>query len=171
MSKRTIAVQLREHMPDLRRYALVLTRNHDEAEDLVQDCLGKAIAAADTWRPDTNLKSWLFRILYTTHISALRKARVRSEAQADLPDPVVEANQTSRVELQQVLRALDALPEPQRRAIELVALQEMSYAEAAQTLGIPAGTFMSRLARGREALRTRLEGLRSPNLRLVRRAA
>jgi RNA polymerase sigma-70 factor (ECF subfamily) len=174
-----IADRLREHVAGLRRYALVLTRDRDRAEDLVQDCLAKAIAAADTWQPGTDLRVWLFRILHNTHVSELRKQRVRREAAPEIPDPVVEADATKRVELQQVLDALDRLPEDQRRAIVLVALEGMSYADAAKALGVPPGTLYSRLGRGREALRRAMNGARddqptattsrkpAPDLRLV----
>jgi RNA polymerase sigma factor (sigma-70 family) len=163
-----IAERLHEQIAALRRYALVLTRNRDDAEDLVQECLTKAIAAAHTWKPEHDLRVWLFRILHNTHVSDLRKRQVRQNARLDLPDPVVEADQARRVEVQQVLDALERLPDAQRQPIVLVALEEMSYADAAKALGVPLGTLYSRLGRGREALRRIVDGARTKApLRLV----
>jgi RNA polymerase sigma-70 factor (ECF subfamily) len=162
-----LADRLHEQIQALRRYALVLTRNADDAEDLVQETLTKAIAAAHTWRPDSDLRPWLFRILHNTHVSNLRRQRVRSEAAADLPDPVAPESQHKQIELQQVLDALEEIPEAQRRPIILVALEDMSYAEAAKTLDLPLGTFMSRLGRGREALRKLVSGVKRAKLSLI----
>ena len=160
---------LHSHVASLRRYALVLTRDATAADDLVQETLVKAIAKADTFQPGTNLRPWLFRILHNTHISEIRRAKTRSDASADLPDPVARDCQHTQLELKQVLDALDRLPEAQRRPIILVALREMSYAEAARTLDVPLGTFMSRLGRGREALRRIVQGVSSGNLALLKR--
>lgn len=167
MARPDVVDQLPDHIASLRRYALVLTRDREDAEDLVQECLTRAIAAADTWRPGSDLRVWLFRILHNVHMSDLRKKKVRREATLVLPDSV-DAPQQAHVELQQVLNALDALPEDQRRPIILVALREMSYAEAADTLDVPLGTFMSRLGRGRAAIRRMMEGLKgAAKFRLV----
>ncbi len=162
-----LAERLHDHVAGLRRYALVLTRNRDLAEDLVQECLTKAIAAADTWKPGTDLRVWLFRILHNTHVSEQRKRHVRRTAALTPADEAVESDPTARVELQQVLDALDQLPEAQRRPIVMVAVEGMSYAEAAKALDVPLGTFYSRLGRGREALRRIMDGTERPRLRLV----
>lgn len=167
MSASGLAEEVHRHVQGLRRYAMVLTRDPHDAEDLVQDTLTRAIAAADSWKPGSDLRVWLFRILHNAHISNLRKARVRREARMELPEPVAEENQAKRIELQQVLEALERIPEPQRRPIVLVALEEMSYADAAKALGVPLGTFMSRLGRGRQALRRMLGELKTTKLRLV----
>ena len=144
---------IRTHIASLRRYALVLTRESGDAEDLVQETLMKAIAKADTLDPSSCLRPWLFRIMHNTHVSGLRRAQVRKAADPDLPEPISPERQHRQLELKQVLDRLDELPEAQRRPIILVALEDMSYAEAAQSLDVPLGTFMSRLGRGREALR------------------
>ncbi|ACI97710.1 sigma-70 family RNA polymerase sigma factor [Rhodospirillum centenum] len=160
--------QLAEQIAALRRYALVLTRSRTEAEDLVQDCLAKALSCADQWQPGTDLRAWLFRILYTCHVSLLRKQQVRARAQqGEVPETSADPEQPRRLEVKRVLSALDRLPAAQREAIVLVALEDMKYEDAARRLGIPVGTLMSRLARGREALRRLMdEGVR-PRLRLV----
>lgn len=159
--------RLNDYVTSLRRYALVLTRDRDQAEDLVQETLTKAIAAADSWQPGSDLRVWLFRILHNTHVSERRRARVRDDARLMLPEPTEAADPTKRIELQQVLDALQQLPEAQRLPIVLVALNEMSYAEAAKTLDVPLGTFYSRLGRGREALRRIVGGIKSARLKLV----
>lgn len=154
----SIAADLSQHVKSLRRYALVLTRDHVSADDLVQETLKRALARADTWQPGSDLRPWLFRIMHNAHVSDLRRARTRTEAASDLPEPVSPETQLDRLELRQVLQALETLPEAQRRPIVLIALREMSYAEAASSLDVPLGTFMSRLGRGREALRRLIGG-------------
>jgi RNA polymerase sigma-70 factor (ECF subfamily) len=162
--------ELIEQMAPLRRYALALTRNPMEAEDLVQECLLKAMTSADQWKPGTDLRAWLFRILYTLHISTLRKKQVRDRVHAEgmLPPDREDPNQQVRLEARQVLAALDILPPPQREAILAVVVEDLRYEEAAQRLDIPLGTFMSRLSRGREALRQFVEGRKRPKLKIVR---
>ena len=161
--------ELHTHVASLRRYAMVLTRDPVAADDLVQETLVKAIAKADTFQPGTDLRPWLFRILHNTHVSDLRRARTRANADADLPEPVARDCQHTQLELKQVLGALEQLPEAQRLPIILVALREMSYAEAARSLDVPLGTFMSRLGRGREALRRIVQGVSKGKLALLKR--
>ncbi|WP_216365199.1 MULTISPECIES: sigma-70 family RNA polymerase sigma factor [unclassified Roseobacter] len=162
-----MGAQVHEHVGSLRRYALVLTRNPDSAEDLVQETLTKAIAAAHQWEPGTDLRVWLFRILHNTHISDMRKLQVRERAKPDLPEPVTTPDPTLRIEVQEVLDALDQLPSEQRQPIILIAVEGMSYAEAAEALNIPAGTLYSRLGRGRAALREMMDGKKRSKLRVV----
>lgn len=159
--------EIRTHIASLRRYALVLTRDMDAAEDLVQETLVKAIAKADSLHPSSDLRPWLFRIMHNTHVSGLRRAQVRKAAEPDLPEPVTPEAQHRYLELQQVLDALDRLPEAQRRPIVLVALEDMSYAEAARSLDVPLGTFMSRLGRGRQALRVLLGEAKQARISLI----
>ena len=160
------------HIASLRRYALALTRNGDEAEDLVQECLSRAIAGADTFRPDSDLRVWLFRILHNVHVSNLRRRKLEAAAHADSDgsEPVSEASQHHHLEVKEVMEALSQLPEDQRRAVSLIATEELKYDEAAKRLGIPIGTFMSRLGRGRAALRKMLNQTKRPRLRLVGRS-
>ncbi len=166
-SEADVGRQLHEHIISLRKYALVLTRNRDQAEDLVQETLTKAIAASDKWEPGTDLRVWLFRILHNTHVSDLRKQQVRERAKGDLPQPAPTPDPTLRIEMREVLEALDRLPEEQRRPITLIALEGMSYDEAARSLSIRPGTLYSRLGRGRAALRRMMDGIKDSKLRLV----
>ncbi|TDL86918.1 sigma-70 family RNA polymerase sigma factor [Meridianimarinicoccus aquatilis] len=166
-TRRELESRIHEYVVSLRRYAMVLTRNPDAAEDLVQETLTKAIAAAEQWQPGTELRVWLFRILHNTHVSERRRHKVREDARIMLPEPVDTSDPTERIELQQVLDALSELPEAQRLPIVLVALKEMSYADAARTLDLPLGTFYSRLGRGRAALRKIFDTVKTTRLKLV----
>lgn len=172
MSDRDFREGLARHLAALRRYALLLARDQADADDLVQECLAKALAAADTWRPGSDLRVWLFRILYTTFVSERRRRDVRERHAGAAPDAAAEGagepGQLLRLEVADLLAALDELPAQQREVVVMVAMDDVRYADAAGRLGIPVGTFMSRLARGREALRQALEGNRRPRLRLVR---
>jgi RNA polymerase sigma factor (sigma-70 family) len=172
---RSLREEIAEHITSLRRYALVLTRNREEAEDLVQECLARAIAAADSFRPGADMRAWLFRILHNVHVSALRRQKVRETLLPGQEDGErsVEAGQYRALEVREVLDALGQLPDEQRRAVTLIALEEMKYDEAAKVLGVPVGTLMSRLGRGRAALRELLGGQRQarqpgPKLRIVK---
>ncbi len=153
--------QLSDHVRTLRRYAMTLVRNRDDAEDLVQETLVRAIAGARTYRSEANLRSWLFGILHNVHVSDRRRDQVRTRAAASI-EPLARSeiapNQPDQVELARTMEAFARLPEDQRRALMLVAVDGMSYQEAAGILGIPLGTLMSRLARGREALRADVRG-------------
>lgn len=131
MSERPASETLAEHVASLRRYAFALTASRHEAEDLVQETLTRAIAAAGSWRRSGSLRAWLFSIMHNAFVTGLR-ARPPNTDPADGDDLAAQpATQLARLELQDVLRALARLPEPQRAAITLIALEEFSYEEAA----------------------------------------
>ena len=149
--------EIDESVPALRRYARALTRNADRADDLVQDCLERAIRKQGLWAPTGPLQAWLFRSCSTCTATTLRHQRRRGDhvpIDSLLVEPAVPAPQPGRIALSEMSRAIDALPAEQREALLLVVLEGMSYQEAAGILGIPAGTLMSRLSRARAALRT-----------------
>lgn len=144
-------------VPALRRYARALTHDSDRADDLVQDCLERAIRKRGLWRPSGSVRSWMFRILLNIHRNDLRRLR-RSSAPISLDampgsDPAGPDVQPGRLALAETAQAMQALPDEQREVLLLVAVEEMSYAEAAAALSIPVGTLMSRLARARATLR------------------
>lgn len=148
-------------IPRLKRYACVLTRNVTAADDLVQDCLARALAKIHLWQPGTDLPAWLFTILQHQHVSHTRRdARQRTgrEWQDSQLSLALSPNQTARLELRDLERALAELPEEQRSVILLVGLEGMDYAEAAAVANTSVGTVCSRIARGRESLR-RMTGL------------
>ncbi len=159
-------------MPHLRRYAIALTRNRDEADDLVQDCLERALRKRHLWRRRGNIRSWLFRILYRTHIDHKRRRKpITVPASSEVIDHVdaQAPDQEPRLECRNIAEALDRLPDDQRAVILLVALEGMSYDEVADVMGIPIGTVRSRLSRGRESLRQlRASETARPRLRRVK---
>ena len=143
-------------IPRLERFARALTHDVASADDLVQDCLARALEKSHMWEPGTDLRAWLFTILYRQHISHMRRdARQRDhlESQASGSSSVNSPNQTARLELRDLERGLAKLPEEQRSVILLVGLEGMDYAEAAAFVNAPVGTVRSRIARGRESLR------------------
>lgn len=148
-------------LPRLRRYARALVRDRDSADDLVQDCIEKALARLDNWQTGENPRRWLFTIMHHIFVDQLRKVKRRGEtAPMTAKQENAYAMQPTQLETLQAREVLDALQmiDPDRRsALVLVAVEGMTYAEAATVLGIPAGTLMSRIARGREELRAQLE--------------
>lgn len=143
-------------IPHLRRFALALLRDPDAADDLVQDTLERALRKQHLWRRRGSIRNWLFRVLYNVFVNGQnRRRRVRLEgpledAGAALAHP---ARQERQVECRDMAEALEQLPKRQKAAIVLVALEGVSYDEAADILGVPVGTVRSTLSRGRETLR------------------
>ena len=150
-------------IPRLRRYARALTRDVVLADDLVQDCLTRALAKLHLWQGGTDLHAWLFTILHNQYVNHVRRS-VREGAGVRLSDnePLLARapQQGQRLELRDLGRAIAKLPEEQRCTLLLVGLEGMRYDEVAAILDVPVGTIRSRLSRGREALR-RLLGLAS----------
>jgi RNA polymerase sigma-70 factor (ECF subfamily) len=164
----------------LYRAALRLTRVPADAEDLVQETYLKAFRAADRFEPGTNLRAWLFTILHNT---ALNRARDRArdtvavdsevvERAADAPHTGGPSGRSGETPESLLIRdtltpelqaAIDALPEAFRQAVWLRDVEEFSYAEIAEMLGIPIGTVMSRISRGRHMLFERLNHMRPVN--------
>jgi len=159
-------------IPALRRFAYALVRDHDAADDLVQDTLERALSRWTLRRPDGDLRAWLFAILRNLHVSSLRQ-RQRRGPHIDLdeaPPPGIAATQESGLEMQDMLAALDQLPEEQKSLLLLVGVEDLSYDDAARVMGVPTGTVMSRLSRGRQRLRSILEkGLETGRTTLLRR--
>jgi RNA polymerase sigma-70 factor (ECF subfamily) len=149
-------------MPKLRRYARALLRDRDTADDLVQDSLERALVNLDAWRTGENPRRWLFTIMHNIFIDQTRKAGRRGET-AFLPIDTAAAlskpaDQIDGVASREILDALQAISPERRAALVTVAIEGFSYAEAADMLGVPAGTLMSRISRGREELRAILDG-------------
>lgn len=163
--------EIEKSVPALRRYARALTRNADRADDLVQDCLERAINKRGLWAPTGPLQSWLFRILLNLWRNEARAQRRRGEhvpIDGLLVEPSVAAPQPGRIALAEMSRAIDKLADEQREALLLVVLEGMSYEEAARILEIPIGTLMSRLGRARAALRVLTGANDEPRLRSVK---
>ena len=143
-------------IPHLRRFARYIVRDVDRADDLVQECLTRAIAKLHTWTPGTNLRAWLFVILKNCHINDVRRQRPTSEIPADHPMLTVPANQDAHVSLLEVRDAFLRLSAEHREVLLLVAIEGLQYEEAAAILKVPLGTVRSRLSRARQALRDAL---------------
>jgi len=148
-------------IPRLRRYARALARDFVAADDLVQDCLARALDKLHLWQEGTDLRAWLFTILHNQYVNQVRRA-VREGTAVGLSEtePMLTRapHQGKRLELRDLERAITKLPEEQRSVILLVGLEGMRYEEVAEILDVPVGTIRSRLSRGREALR-RLIGI------------
>jgi RNA polymerase sigma-70 factor, ECF subfamily len=156
-SSEGLGVQMIEHIPALRRYARVLERTNDKADDLVQDCIERALSKAALYQPDTNLRAWLFTIMRNIAITQVRKDNLRRtyaiERQAMTPR--YEApSQTDTVALKDTLRLMGALSSGEQQAVSLLAIEDLSYEDAANIAGMPVGTMKSRLSRGRQRLRS-----------------
>jgi RNA polymerase sigma-70 factor (ECF subfamily) len=166
-----LAAQIEPHIPALRRYAWALLRDDHAADDLVQDCLERAVGRWHLRRRDGSLRAWLFAILHNQFISGQRhrKRRGISVALEDLAaEPVAAADPEQALTFRDLLAGLDDLPEEQRAVVLLVGVEDLSYDEAARALGVPIGTVMSRLSRGRERLRRHMAGERPAGLRRVK---
>jgi len=148
--------QIEACIPALRRYAAALLRSRQDADDLVHDCLVRALDKLHTRRDDGDIRAWLFAIMHNLFISQRRRSVVRPDS-APLGEQAeifgVRADQESSLLYREVVRELNGLPEEQRQVILLVSVEDLSYTEVARVLGIPVGTVMSRLSRGRERLR------------------
>ena len=148
-------------LPRLRRYARALMRDRDKADDLVQDCIEKALARIDGWQNGDNPRRWLFTIMHHLFVDQLRRVKRRGET-VDIETAtgaalVTGPSQLDDLATREVMEALHAIDPDRRSALVLVAVEGLTYAEAASVLGVPAGTVMSRIARGREELRRNLE--------------
>ncbi|MER1967437.1 sigma-70 family RNA polymerase sigma factor [Castellaniella sp. GW247-6E4] len=145
-------------LPNLRRYARALTGDPAWADDLVQDTLERALNRTRLWRPGSNLRAWLLTILRNLFIDQLRARHefTVDDATAPWQSAAMPATETDGLALRDVQRALYRLPVEQREVLLLIGLEELSYQEAATVLGVPIGTVMSRVARGRKHLRALL---------------
>ena len=150
------------HLPALRRFAFALTGNPSEADDLVQESLTRVISNRLRLGGVRNLRSYLFRVARNAHIDNAKRQRSAEIIPLDHVAATLQTapTQTEHMEMRELDEALAHLPEEQRQVILLVAYEGVSYRDAADILDVPIGTIMSRLSRGREALKSRLN--RSP---------
>src|ERR687892_1633689 len=157
--QRTIDL-IEAEIPRLRRYARYLAREADRADDLVQECLTRAISKIDSWTPGTNLRAWLFVILRNCHINEVRRGQRTSligEVSSDYDVVPTPASQEAHMSLLEVRNAYLNLSEEHREVLLLVAIEGLQYEEAAGILQIPVGTIRSRLSRARQTLRDALD--------------
>lgn len=159
-----IGPQIVALLPRMRRFARSLTRSIEEADDLVQASCEKAIARADQFEPGSRLDSWVFRIMHTTHIDGLRsRARREASMSADFDieqvgfDARVHEQTEARSDLTKIRSEIERLPDEQRVVLALVCVDGLAYQQAADILGVPIGTVMSRLSRARRKLAQALD--------------
>ena len=165
------------HIPGLRRFARALLRGDSErADDLVQDSLERALSHWHARRSDGDLRGWLYTILYNRFRSDRDRLRRRGIIHRDLAMiselqlPGIEGGQEAALRYRDLLLGFAQLPEEQRAVLFLIGVEDLSYEEVARALGVPTGTVMSRLSRGRERLRRYMNGdrrLRKPELRMA----
>ncbi|MBY8820913.1 RNA polymerase sigma factor [Sphingomonas colocasiae] len=144
-------------LPRLRRFALSLSRDATDGDDLCQMAVERALKSRDQWQPGTRLDSWMFRIMRNLWIDEVRMRGRRDRTFAPEEAGATVGDDGDRriemaLEVTDVGRAMDRLPPEQREAIALVLVEGFAYREAAEILDIPMGTLTSRLVRGREAL-------------------
>ena len=148
--------ELKRYTPNLRRYARALMRDRERADDLVQDCLERALSRRHLWKGPGNIRAWLMTIMHNLYANEMRRLSTRPWT---VPIDAIEsagvkaADQIAIVSAHEMMTTMDQLPDDQRETILLVALEGMTYQETAETLGIAIGTVMSRLSRGRARLR------------------
>jgi RNA polymerase sigma factor (sigma-70 family) len=166
-----LAAEIEPHIPALRRYAWALLRDQDAADDLVQDCLERAVGRWHLRRRDGDARAWLFTILRNLHLDNVRRT-VRRGAHVEYLDADGHASPDADGErtliVRDALQALNALSEEQRSLLLLVGVEDFSYQEAANLFGVPLGTIMSRLSRARENLRKVIDGGARMTLRRVK---
>ena len=144
-------------LPNMRRFALSLARRPDLADDLVQQACERALAHAASFQPGTRFDAWMFRIIRNLWIDHIRRDKTAGpqddiEDRRDLMGDDGERSMEARLTLGSVAEAMELLPADQRELMLLVCVEDLSYRDAAEVLGVPIGTVMSRLARARKKL-------------------
>ena len=154
-------------IPNLRRYARALVGDRDGADDLVQDTLERAVRKFHLWKPG-DLRAWLFSIMHNVFVNQLKARKIAPSVEIDEAVLAAHVPTVTSVDVLDMQRALLTLAPEQREVVLLIALEDMTYADVSRALGIPIGTVMSRLSRGREKLRHLMNGepAKSP-LRIV----
>ena len=151
-----IKSQFVRHIPQLRRYARALVNGADVADDLVQDALERAWARRDQWDTRREIKPWLFTVLHNVYVNDVRRYK-RMPSMVDYPElenvAAASSDEPMELTITDLQRALDEISEEHREVLLLVGLEQFSYKEAAEVLGVPLGTVMSRLTRARKRLR------------------
>ena len=156
------AALIEAQIPGLRRFAYALLRgDRERADDLVQDTLERALASWHLRRTEGNVRSWLYTILHNRFLSEQHRTKRRGlhdslNDQMDVPG--IDGGQDSALEHRDLIRGFSLLPEEQRSVLLLIAVEDLSYEDSARVLGVPIGTVMSRLSRGRERLRQLMHG-------------
>jgi len=158
--------QLIDCLPHLRAFARVLCRQHDLVDDLVQDAVVRALAAARQFQPGTNFKAWMFTILRNQNITTFRRQRVFPVSLEETTHEVVQAaSQEDALMMQDLDDAVQRLSPLRREALLLVVVHGLSYEEAAGVCGCAVGTIKSRVARARAELQVMVMGVEATDSR------
>ena len=144
-------------IPNLRRYARALVGDRDGADDLVQDTLERAVRKFHLWKPG-DLRAWLFSIMHNVFVNQLKARKISPTLEIDEATIAAHVPTVTSVDVLDMQRALLTLAPEQREVVLLIALEDMTYADVSRALGIPIGTVMSRLSRGRDKLRHLMNG-------------
>lgn len=167
----TFGQQLPHYIPAMRRYARVLLGSSTDVDDLVQETLCHALRKRHVWDSVRNIQAYLFTMLHNLHLD---RAGMVSRRGRQIPMEDVEwqlqcpEEQLGQMALRDLERGLMELRQEQRQVVMMIGVDGMSYKDVAETLDIPIGTVMSRLSRGREALRNSMDGNVSTDIRLAR---
>jgi RNA polymerase sigma-70 factor (ECF subfamily) len=151
---------MKAEIPRLRRFARYMTRDADYSDDLVQECLARAIANIESWQPGTNLRAWLFVILKNVFRNDKRRAQHDMAYRNGLEKDTLSyapAQQHNHLVLSEVQKAFMHLTDDHREVLMLIAVEGLRYEEAAAVLNISVGTVKSRLSRARTALRALID--------------
>ncbi|WP_404380945.1 sigma-70 family RNA polymerase sigma factor [Caenispirillum salinarum] len=152
--------QIEDQIPDLKRYARSLARSEADANDLVQDCVERALLKWHLYKPGTNLRSWLFTMMRNVFISQKRREavsmRYMQQAVHD-ENTAARPSQVHSVFLKETVAAMEGLSEQERAAVHMLGMEERSHSEAADETHLPVGTMKSRLSRGRANLRSSMQ--------------
>ena len=172
MDDRAFSSKLVAEVPHLRRFARGLCGDASLADDLVQDCLERGLKKQHLYDADRPLRAWLYTILRNIHVSQWRRSS-HLGVMADIDalgeqEPSVAPQQEQGFSIALITQALDRLPEQQREVLVMISLEELSYKETAEIIGVPIGTVMSRLSRARFALHQLLEERGTTHLRVVK---
>lgn len=166
------STRLIAEVPHLRRFARGLCGDASLADDLVQDCLERSLKKRHLYDEGRPLRAWLYAILRNIHVSQWRRSS-QFGVMADLgalgeQEPSVAPQQEQNLSITVITQALDKLPQQQREVLVMISLEELSYKDAAEIIGVPIGTIMSRLSRARNALQQLLEERGTTVLRVVK---
>lgn len=169
MKRDGLAEMLAEQVPRLRRYARALVRDAEEADKLVQKCIDKAWSHALRWGPENDARVWLFSIMHNLYVNRLKRTR-----RGPSTPPAVQAYRPSSLDregpmgLADLEHGLAQLSQDQQETLLLVCVEEMSYSQVADVLGVPVGVVTERLHRARERLRRWMHPQQRPSLRRIK---
>lgn len=161
--------ELEQCIPSLRRYAFSLFYQQDEADDLVQDCLERALKKQSLWQQGSSLRAWLFTMQHNLYVNQLKKLGRQPQMNPDIEDLNHDLEpHKSEVLMSDLNYCLQQLPDDQRQVLLLVSVEGFTYKEVAKIMDVPLGTVMSRLSRARKTLQALMNGEVKPSQPVLR---